>query len=94
MTQFSYAKRHNDAGGLSLMTFWNSEKLSNFKVDELPWVVNELCTRIVRVRSSCPLIYRAELSEKNRLSAVKTQATQATKNNTRQKTTGIRHIKL
>ena len=61
------------------MTFWNSEKLSNFKVDELPWVVNELCTRIVRVRSSCPLIYRAELSEKNRLPAVKTQATQATK---------------
>ena len=26
----------------SLMTFWNSEKLSNFKIHKLPWAVNEL----------------------------------------------------
>ena len=41
-------------GGLSLMMFWNSEKQSNFKAHELSWTVNELCTRILRVSSSCP----------------------------------------
>ena len=43
-------------GGLSLMTFWNSEKLSNFKAHKLAWTVNELCTRILRVPSSRPAI--------------------------------------
>ena len=28
------------------MTFWNSEKLSNFKVHELSWTVNELGTSL------------------------------------------------
>ena len=33
---FSYIMPHNDTrGGLSLMKFWNSEKLSNFKVHVL-----------------------------------------------------------
>ena len=40
-------------GGLSLMTFWNSEKLSNFKAHELWWTINELCTGILRVPSCC-----------------------------------------
>ena len=43
-------------GGLSLAMFWNSEKLSNFKAHKLSWTVNELCTRIPRVPSSCPPI--------------------------------------
>ena len=41
-------------GGISLMTFWNSEKLSNFKAHKLWWAVNELCTRILRVFRLCP----------------------------------------
>ena len=44
------------SGGLSLMTFWNSEKLSNFKAHELPLTVNELCTHMLRVPNSCPVI--------------------------------------
>ena len=57
--RFSYAKRHNEAEGgrwVSLMTFWNSEKLSNFKAHKLSWTVSELSTRILRVTSSCPPI--------------------------------------
>ena len=42
--------------GISLMALWNSEKWSNFKSHELPWTVSELCTRILRVPSSCPPI--------------------------------------
>ena len=34
-------------GALSLMTFRNSEKLSNFKVHELSWTANELRTYLV-----------------------------------------------
>ena len=34
-------------GWLSLMTFWNSEQLPNFKVHKLPWIVNELCTYLI-----------------------------------------------
>ena len=53
--RFLYAKRHNNVGaGISLRALWNSEKWSNFKAHELPWTVNELCTRILRVPSSCP----------------------------------------
>ena len=44
------------SGGISLMALWNSEKWSNFKSHELPWTVSELCTRILRVPSSCPPI--------------------------------------
>ena len=57
--RFSYAKRHNEAESgrwVSFMTFWNSEKLSNFKAHKLSWTVSELCTRILRVTSSCPPI--------------------------------------
>ena len=43
-------------GGLSLVTLWNSENLSNFKAHELSWTVNKLFTRILRVFSSCPAI--------------------------------------
>ena len=52
---------------LSLMTFWNSEKLSNLKAHELSWTVNELCTRFLRVPSSYPPIthiHTGKLSEK------------------------------
>ena len=42
--------------GLSLMMLWNSEKLSNFKAHELSWTVNELCTGILILSSSCPPI--------------------------------------
>ena len=42
--------------GISLMALWSSEKWSNFKSHELPWTVKELCTRILRVPSSCPPI--------------------------------------
>ena len=45
-------------GGQSLMPFWNSEKLWNFKAHELSWIFNESCTRILRVPSSCPAIAR------------------------------------
>ena len=31
----------------SLMTFWNSDKLSNFKVHKLSWTVNELCACLI-----------------------------------------------
>ena len=49
---FSYAMSDNDVrdwgeGGLSLMTFWNAERLSNFKVHKLSWTVNELCTYLI-----------------------------------------------
>ena len=48
---FSYAMRDNDVGGgvggFILMTFWSSEKLSNFKVHELSSTVNELCTYLI-----------------------------------------------
>ena len=63
--RFSYAKRHNEAEGgrwVSLMTFWNSEKLSNFKAHKLSWTVNELCIRIVRVSSLCPPIAHSSYS--------------------------------
>ena len=36
-----------EGGELSLMMFWNSEKLSNFKAHELKWTVNELCTCLI-----------------------------------------------
>ena len=45
-----------EGGGLSLMTFRNSEKLSNFKAHELSWTVKKFGTRILRVSSSCPPI--------------------------------------
>ena len=48
--------------GLSLMTFWNSEKLLNFKAHKLSWTVNELCIRIVRVSSLCPPIAHSSYS--------------------------------
>ena len=73
---FLYAKHPNHTGGVkeevSLMTFWNSKKLSNFKAHELSWTVNELCARIPRVPSLCPPIahmHRWTLW-KNHLSAV------------------------
>ena len=43
-------------GELSLMTFCNSEKSSNFKAPELSSTANELNTRMLRVPSSCPPI--------------------------------------
>ena len=49
-------------GGLSLMTFWNSEKLWNFKVHELSWTDNEFCTCLVHVLLQP--INTGELSEK------------------------------
>ena len=51
--QSSDAVRNNDVRGwgggegLSLMTFWNSENFSNFKVHKLSWTVNELCTYLI-----------------------------------------------
>ena len=60
--RFWYAIRHNDARGwtggwgdgggrccgeLSLMTFWNYEKWSNFKAHEFSWTVNELRTCLI-----------------------------------------------
>ena len=47
--RFLYAMCHNDARGwgLSLMTFWNSEKLSNVKVHQLSCTVNELFTCLI-----------------------------------------------
>ena len=42
--------------GLSLMTFRKSEKLSYFRAHNLSSTVNKLCTRILRVPSSCPVI--------------------------------------
>ena len=52
---FSYEMRDNDVGGgnglgsgwLSLMKFWSSEKLSNFKVRKLSWTANEFCTYLI-----------------------------------------------
>ena len=72
--RFSYAMRYNDAGdrgwvggrGLSLIMFWNSKRLLNFKAHEFSWTANELRT-LVRVPSSCPTtahIYTGKLSEK------------------------------
>ena len=37
----------DEGGGLSLMTSWNSEELSNFKVCKLSWTVKELCTYLI-----------------------------------------------
>ena len=45
-------------GGLSLMTFWNSEKLSNFKVHKLSWTVNELCTYLIIYEKKSSNIYK------------------------------------
>ena len=44
--------------GLSLMTFWNREKLSNFKVHELPWTDNELCARLIIDEKRSSNIYK------------------------------------
>ena len=47
---FLYAMRDNDfggVGGLSLMTFWSSERLSTFEVHQLSSTVNELCTYLI-----------------------------------------------
>ena len=41
---------------VSLMTFWNSEKSSSFKVHELSWPIIEFCTGILRLPNSCPAI--------------------------------------
>ena len=69
--RFSYAKRHNDTGrsevvgvgrrgvgrlGYQNNDVLNSEKVSNFRAQELSWNVNELCTRILRVTSFRPPI--------------------------------------
>ena len=89
-------------GGLSLMMLWNSEKQSNFKAHELSWTVNELCTRILRVSSSCPPlthIHRWTLW-KNHPSAVFSSKMQHKRHNTHthrrtsDKKTEIRNIKL
>ena len=54
--------RDNDVGGggegLSLMTFWNSEKLSNFKVYKLSWTVDELCTYFIIDEKKSSNIYK------------------------------------
>ena len=46
---FLYAMRDNDFGGVgvSLMTFWSSERLSTFEVHQLSSTVNELCTYLI-----------------------------------------------
>ena len=45
-------------GGLSLMTFWNSEKWSNFKVYKLSWTVNELCTYLIIYEKRLSNLYK------------------------------------
>ena len=60
---FSYAMSDNDVrdwgeGGLSLMTFWNAERLSNFKVHKLSWTVNELCTYLIIYEKKSSNIYK------------------------------------
>ena len=52
---FSYAKRHNHAGGLWAIT---NDVLKFRKIIEFQssWIVNELCTRTLKVPSSCPPI--------------------------------------
>ena len=45
--------------GLSLMTFWNSEKWSNFKVHELSWPVIELCTCLIIDEKRSSNIYKS-----------------------------------
>ena len=56
--------------GLSLLTFWISGKLSSFKAQELSWTVNELCTRILRVLSSCPHITHIHRRQVNSLKKI------------------------
>ena len=65
---FSYTMRDNDVwggwvvvvvvGGLSPMTFWKSENLSNFKVHKLSWTVNELCTYLIIYEKKSSNIYK------------------------------------
>ena len=61
---FSYPVRDNDVRGkgggegLSLMTFWNSEKLWNFKVHKLSRTVNELCTYLIIDEKKSSNIYK------------------------------------
>ena len=40
------------------MTFWSSEKLSNFKVNELPSTVNELRTYLIIDENRSSNIYQ------------------------------------
>ena len=71
--RFLQATCHNDTRGwrgLSLMVFWNSEKLSNFKVPELfmnchelSWIVNELCTCLIINEKRSSNFYK--ISKKN-----------------------------
>ena len=59
--RFSYAICHNGTGGwgdISLITFWNSNKLSNFKVHELSRTVNELCTCLIIDEKGSSHIYK------------------------------------
>ena len=61
---YSYPVRDNDVRGkgggegLSLMTFWNSEKLWNFKVHKLSRTVNELCTYLIIDEKKSSNIYK------------------------------------
>ena len=80
------------------MTFWNSEKLSNFEAHELSWTVNELCTLIPKVPSLCPpmahiFILLQSLAPKWKTSDKKTKKTH-THTRRSDKTTEIRNIKL
>ena len=50
--------------GLSLMTFWNLEKLSNFKAHELTWTVNELCTCLITDERRWSNIYKTSKKKK------------------------------
>ena len=45
-------------GRLSQMKFWNSEKLSNFKVHKLSWTVNELCSYLIIDEKISSKIYK------------------------------------
>ena len=98
-------KAPEGGGRLSLMVFWDLENLSNFKAHELSWTVNLLCTRILRLPSSCPPIAHIHTSTEKIILllslAPKWNASKKTKTTTKKKqthtsnkTTEIKNIKL
>ena len=74
-------------GGLSLMTFWNSEKLSNFKTHDYSWTINESCSGILIVATSC-----SPIAHIHRWNLWKKQTKKQTKKQKKKKTKKKQHI--
>ena len=57
---FPYAMRDNDIGGLGGLVIANNVLITNFKVHELWWTTNKLCTCLIIDEKRSPNIYETK----------------------------------